>query len=212
MHLVASLGQAHLQAAELEQVLDQGARPVDLDRDPGREPVDDLDVGLVGERLGQYPQGTDRGAQLVVDVGHEVAAHGVELAPFRRVLDHGHGATRGEPLGRQLHRPGRRAGELERLHLAATDTRRGQQLGEGAGHEDVGLEVTGEGDGAAAANDLAAGLVAHDHAHRQCVECLPQTDELLFGRVCQRQRARRGPFVVGGPRPRAQPHPNRPVM
>ena len=139
------------------------------------------------------------------EIPHDVEAPGVNL-------DHGHGATRGEPLGRQLHRPCRRAGELERLHLAATGTRRGQQLDEGAGHEDVGLEVAEEGDGTAAANDLAAGLVAHDHAHRQSVECLSQTDELLFGRVCQRQRACRGPFVVGGPRPRAQPHPNRPVM
>ena len=40
------------------------------------------------ERLGQQAEGADGRLELVADVGHEVAAHGLEAAALGDVVDH----------------------------------------------------------------------------------------------------------------------------
>ena len=62
------------------------------DSDVLGQAADDLRVVLVDERLGQHAEGPDRGAQLVADVGREVAPDRFQPAPLGDVLDEGDGA------------------------------------------------------------------------------------------------------------------------
>ena len=61
---------------------------------PLGDAVDDVEVVLVGERLGEHGERADRRLQLVADVGDEVGAHGVDAAPLADVLDRRHARRR----------------------------------------------------------------------------------------------------------------------
>ncbi len=81
---------------------------------------DDLDVVLVGQRLGEHREGADRRLQLVADVGDEVGAHRIDTPALADVLDRRHRRTAGQTLGRHDHGGLRRAVELEQLPRALT--------------------------------------------------------------------------------------------
>ena len=91
---------AELDAGQLHQVIDRAGHTVRLvDHAPGDALHDlgvDVVVGAVGERLGEHRERTDRGLQLVADVGHEVGAHGVDPPPFADVLDRDHRPATGQ--------------------------------------------------------------------------------------------------------------------
>ena len=74
---------AELDPGQLEQVVDRARDPVRLAHHPLGDALDDLEVVLVGERLGQHGERPDRRLQLVADVGHEVGAHGVDAGGAR---------------------------------------------------------------------------------------------------------------------------------
>ena len=79
-HRLADRRSPRLDAAELEQVVDGAADPERLVHHPLGQPAGDLRVVLAEERLGQQAERADRRLQLVADVGHEVAADGLEPA------------------------------------------------------------------------------------------------------------------------------------
>ena len=100
-------------------VRDDAVRLVDH---PVGDAVDDAEVVLVGQRLGEHGQRADRRLQLVADVGDEVGAHGVDAAPLADVLDRRHRAAALERRGGDDDGDPRRAVQLERL--AASPRRR----------------------------------------------------------------------------------------
>ena len=137
-------------------------------------------VLLVGERLGQEPEGADGRLQLVAHVGYEVTPHGLEPLAVRYVLDDGDAADRAVPVGEgdgaDLEVAAGRAVEVDgsRVRLAVL----------GGGLEDVadgllgkGLGVAGAGErlGEQVAVDDPALLVAEHDALVQGVEGLSQT-------------------------------------
>ena len=78
---------AELDARQLEQIVDRRRRAVRLVDHLAGQALHDLDVVLVGDRLGQHGQRADRRLQLVADVGDEVGAHRVEPGPLADVVD-----------------------------------------------------------------------------------------------------------------------------
>ena len=76
----------------------------------------------------------------MADVGHEVAAHGVEPAPLGHVVDHHHRAT-DHRHGRQVDGAARRPEQLDGAQVRAAGCRGGEHLVDG--HLDERLAVAG---------------------------------------------------------------------
>ena len=92
-----------LHPGQVDELLDQAGQPGRLVLHPAGEALHRLGVvGRVHHRLRQQGERADRGLQLVADVRHEVAAHRLDPAGLRQVLDqqeHQPGAQRGDPCG-----------------------------------------------------------------------------------------------------------------
>ena len=163
---LAGRGLLGLDAAEVEQVVDDPADPEGLGVDARGQPLGDLGVGLHGQGLGQQAQGPDGGLQLVADVGHEVAADLLEPAALRHVLDDGDDAERPSAVVDQPGAHGEglagRTVEVEGALGRALLPGVLQQLGHGLGGQGVAVAVVHEGHGPGVAEGDLAVLVAHD--------------------------------------------------
>ena len=81
-------GVGHLQPRQLDDLLDELAQPGGLDLHAPGEPLDGLGVVAGVEHcLGQQRQATDRGLELVADVGDEVAADLLQPAGLGGVVE-----------------------------------------------------------------------------------------------------------------------------
>ena len=77
-----------LQAAQVDEVVDHPLDPLGLHLHPPGQAVDDHQVVLGGQGLGQQGQGADRGLELVADVGDEVAPHPLLALLLGLVAEH----------------------------------------------------------------------------------------------------------------------------
>ncbi|CUR61274.1 hypothetical protein NOCA1240377 [metagenome] len=120
-----------LETGQLDDLLHEPREPVALGEHPGREALDRLRVvGGVRDGLCEQPDRAHRRLQLVADVGHEVAAHGLDPPLAGAVLDEGQhqpGAQRRDARGQ---RAGGAAVGGRQVELALADLPVASDLGD----------------------------------------------------------------------------------
>ena len=152
------------------------------------------------------PMRPHRRLELVADVGHEVAAGGVEPPPLGDVVDHGQGAVV-ERHGGDDQRAARRAEQLDGSIAGHPGQRLGHQLVDRGGHQRVAVAGIGERLGHAVAEHHRPGGVGDEHTLRDGVQGPQQAGaELAGGGAARRPPAGarpRWPAAPDGPHPAA---------
>ena len=147
-----------LDDAEVEEILDDARQPLALAHHALGEPSGHLGLAPRRDRLGQHRQGTDRRAQLVTDIGDEVAAHALDLARLGDITHERDGSAR-RSLARE-----RKGAQLQRLlRWAEEDELSLRGLSEQRLVEQLADRLRGDGIGVACATEAARGRVAHEH-------------------------------------------------
>ena len=75
-----------LERGQGQQVVDCVGHPLYLELHPARETGHHLRLGVRGQRVRQQAQSSDRGLELVADVGHEVPSHGLDAVVLGDVV------------------------------------------------------------------------------------------------------------------------------
>jgi hypothetical protein len=201
-----------LDAAQVEQVVDDPADPEGLGVDARRQPLSHFRIGLDGEGLGQQPEGPDRGLELVAHVGHEVAADLLQAPPVGHVLDDGDHAEGPPPVVDQPGPDGEglagRPVEVEGALGRAVGPGVLQELGDGLGGQGVAVAIVHEPGGPGVLEGDVAVLVADDDPLGQGVEGPAEPDGVrtglgdrlgrLAGDLLEVAEHRLDPPVVGG--------------
>ena len=182
---LAGRGLFGLDAAEVEQVVDDPADPEGLGVDPGGQALGHGRVGLDGEGLGQQAEGADRGLELVADVGHEVPPDLLEAPTLGHVLDDGDDpewpASVVDQPGPHGQRLAGRPVEVERPLGGPVLPGVLQQLGHRLGGQGIAVAVVHQGHGPGVAEGHVAVLVADDDPLGKGVEGPAQPDGVGAG-------------------------------
>ncbi len=133
---------------------------------------------MLGDRLGEQGQGTDRRLQLMADVGDEVGAHGIEAGAVAQVVDHCQRTTADQGQGPENQHTRRWTDELQTALRRSAPGGCAQQGFECLVDQDAG--VTGDRRRRVAQHRLALSVGEH-HAHRRGGEHGPQAHHFFLG-------------------------------